>query len=67
MNTPWYRLMVFLVVGEMFLKLVIALILVSYRNNKDVESINLCGYTVSLSGDPSNNLITLCLENAFRA
>jgi hypothetical protein len=66
LNIAWYRLLIFMLIGEMFLKLVIALILLSYHNNKEVQSMNIFGYSVVLSGDPSNNLITHYLESVFR-
>jgi len=55
-----------MLVGEMFLKLIIALILLSYRNNKDVESMNIFGYSVVLSSDSAGNIITNYLETVFR-
>lgn len=55
-----------MLIGEMFLKLVIALILLSYRNNKEVESMNICGYSVVLSSDSTGNAITNYLEMVFR-
>lgn len=55
-----------MLIGEMFLKTIIALILLSYRNNKDVESMNIFGYSVVLSGDSSGNIITHYLESVFR-
>lgn len=32
------------------LKVLVMLILLSYRNSREVESINICGYTIALSG-----------------
>lgn len=66
LNSAWYKLIVLMLVGEIFLKLVIALILLSYRNNKEVESMNIFGYSVVLSSDSSGNLITNYLETIFR-
>ena len=34
LNSAWYKLIVLMLLGEIFLKVVIALILLSYRNNK---------------------------------